>query len=129
MNIKKNSLGVKTFSYLITFSIAILLLLYMFQIVFLKIFYERYQINNLKSVANRIITSPETVSFEQLAYENEMCIQIYNDNKVTSYNVLNKDCLLNSNDKSVIKVKNKILTSSKISLEKLRLYSSNFSLK
>ena len=110
MNIKKNSLGVKTFSYLITFSIAILLLLYMFQIVFLKIFYERYQINNLKSVANRIITSPETVSFEQLAYENEMCIQIYNDNKVTSYNVLNKDCLLNSNDKSVIKVKNKLLT-------------------
>ena len=116
MNIKKNSLGVKTFSYLITFSIAILLLLYMFQIVFLKIFYERYQINNLKSVANRIITSPETVSFEQLAYENEMCIQIYNDNKVTSYNVLNKDCLLNSNDKSVIKVKNKILTSSKNSI-------------
>lgn len=116
MNIKKNSLGVKTFSYLITFSIAILLLLYMFQIVFLKIFYERYQINNLKSVANRIINSPETVSFEQLAYENEMCIQIYNDNKVTSYNVLNKDCLLNSNDKSVIKVKNKILTSSKNSI-------------
>lgn len=116
MNIKKNSLGVKTFSYLITFSIAILLLLYMFQIVFLKIFYERYQINNLKSVANRIITSPETVSFEQLAYENEMCIQIYNDNKVTSYNVLNKDCLLNSNDKRVIKVKNKILTSSKNSI-------------
>lgn len=116
MNIKKNSLGVKTFSYLITFSIAILLLLYMFQIVFLKIFYERYQINNLKSVANRIITSPETVSFEQLAYENEMCIQIYNDNKVTSYNVLNKDCLLNSNDKSVIKVKNKILTSNKNSI-------------
>ncbi len=116
MNIKKNSLGVKTFSYLITFSIAILLLLYMFQIVFLKIFYERYQINNLKSVANRIITSPETVSFEQLAYENEMCIQIYNNNKVTSYNVLNKDCLLNSNDKSVIKVKNKILTSSKNSI-------------
>jgi len=116
LNIKKNSLGVKTFSYLITFSIAILLLLYMFQIVFLKIFYERYQINNLKSVANRIITSPETVSFEQLAYENEMCIQIYNDNKVTSYNVLNKDCLLNSNDKSVIKVKNKILTSSKNSI-------------
>ena len=116
MNIKKNSLGIKTFSYLITFSIAILLLLYMFQIVFLKIFYERYQINNLKSVANRIITSPETVSFEQLAYENEMCIQIYNDNKVTSYNVLNKDCLLNSNDKSVIKVKNKILTSSKNSI-------------
>ena len=116
MNIKKNSLGVKTFSYLITFSVAILLLLYMFQIVFLKIFYERYQINNLKSVANRIITSPETVSFEQLAYENEMCIQIYNDNKVTSYNVLNKDCLLNSNDKSVIKVKNKILTSSKNSI-------------
>lgn len=116
MNIKKNSLGVKTFSYLITFSVAILLLLYMFQIVFLKIFYERYQINNLKSVANRIITSPETVSFEQLAYENEMCIQIYNDNKVTSYNVLNKDCLLNSNDKRVIKVKNKILTSSKNSI-------------
>lgn len=113
MNIKKNSLGVKTFSYLITFSIAILLLLYMFQIVFLKIFYERYQINNLKTVANKIIESPETVSFEQLAYENEMCIQIYNNNQITNYNVLNKDCLLKSSDKSVTKAKEKILSSTK----------------
>lgn len=113
MNIKKNSLGVKTFSYLITFSIAILLLLYMFQIVFLKIFYERYQINNLKTVASKIIESPEIVSFEQLAYENEMCIQIYNNSQITNYNVLNKDCLLKSSDKSVTKAKEKILSSTK----------------
>ena len=53
MNIKKNSLGVKTFSYLITFSIAILLLLYMFQNVFLKIFYEKAKAEDEASVITK----------------------------------------------------------------------------
>ena len=69
MNIKKNSLMVKTFTYLITFSITILICLWLFQVEFLKLFYEQYQIKDIKNVASDIIKSNSISKLEKLAYE------------------------------------------------------------
>ncbi len=118
MNIKKNSLGVKTFTYLIIFSACILLLLWFFQIGFLKVFYERYQVKKIEQIASNIINNQSDIlnNLETTAYNNEICIDIYTDNKNLNYNTLNKDCILNSNNVDIKKIKHKIINSSKETL-------------
>lgn len=112
MNIKKNSLSVKTFIYLLSFSAAILLLLWVFQIGFLKIFYERYQYNKIEKVAKEVMdTDNLNEELESLAYNSDICAEIYYNNDTYSYNTLNKDCILRSNNTAIIKAKKVILTS------------------
>ena len=82
MNIKKNSLMVKTFTYLITFSITILICLWLFQVEFLKLFYEQYQIKDIKNVASEIIESNNISKLEQLAYEKDICIELKIDDEI-----------------------------------------------
>ena len=112
MNIKKNSLSVKTFIYLLSFSAAILLLLWVFQIGFLKIFYERYQYNKIEKVAKEVMNTDNlNEELESLAYNSDICAEIYYNNDTYSYNTLNKDCILRSNNTAIIKAKKVILTS------------------
>ena len=114
MNIKKNSLGVKTFTYLTLFSIGILLFLYLFQICFLTIFYEKYQIKILEKSSNIIINSKSLISdLESIAYENNICIELFSANQKYSYNTLNNDCILESKNVDIIKAKRKLTLSSK----------------
>ena len=54
----KNSIKFKTFFYLLIFSIITLLLLWIVQVQFLGVFYEKYQIENIENVASQIKTNP-----------------------------------------------------------------------
>ena len=104
MNIKKNSLMVKTFTYLITFSITILICLWLFQVEFLKLFYEQYQIKDIKNVASDIIKSNSISKLEKLAYENDICIEL---------NLVDEEMYKRIYDKTKIEILRSPLTNTK----------------
>ena len=120
MNIKKNSLMVKTFTYLITFSITILICLWLFQVEFLKLFYKQYQIKDIKNVASDIIKSNNISKLEQIAYEKDICIELKIDDEIIDYNTLNKDCILKSKNTKVQKLKESLYANNKTKIETLR---------
>ena len=113
MNIKKNSLSVKTFTYLTLFSVCILLFLWCFQIGFLTIFYEKYQIKNLNTIADNIKSNSIIKDLESLAYSNNICIELYSATQKYSFNTLNNDCILESKNVNIVKAKRKLISNSK----------------
>ena len=104
---------VKTFTYLITFSITILICLWLFQVEFLKLFYEQYQIKDIKNVASDIIKSNSISKLEKLAYENDICIELKINDEIIDYNTLNKDCILKSKNSRVQKLKESLYSNNK----------------
>jgi len=113
LNIKKNSLSLKTFSYLIIFSISILLFLWIFQLLFLTIFYEKYQINTIRTAATTILNSKDNLieNLESIAYKNDICIELHSANQIYNYNILNNNCILNNNNVNIVKAKRELLNS------------------
>lgn len=111
---KKNNIQTQTLKTLIVFSIIILLIMWASQLIFLTIFYERYQINNLNKVAKELdgktYTSEE---LEELAYKNNICIEYIYNNEIYLFNSLNNNCILNKKSNSINKIKNNFITSSK----------------
>lgn len=105
MNIKKDSLIIKTLTYLIVFSITILLLLWTFQIGFLKIFYKEYQIKEIKNIAKEITKTNNLSELEKIAYKNNICIELTINDEIINYNTLNRNCILESNFNLVNKAK------------------------
>lgn len=109
----KNSIQTKTLKCLIMFSVLILLIMWGSQILFLTLFYERYQINNLNKVAdilqNNTYTSEE---LEHLAYKNNICIEYIYKDKVFLFNSLNNNCLLSNKNVSLNKIVNNFLKKS-----------------
>ena len=99
---KRNSIKFKTFFYLILFSVVILALLWIVQVQFLSVFYEKYQIASIKNVANKIVTNQsDNFAIENYAYENNMCIQIITENETINYNTKNPGCFLGSQNKTI----------------------------
>ena len=107
-----NSLHFKTLEYLIVFSISILLLLWLVQIVFFKIYYEKYQINYMNELVEKIINIDNTnviESMDDITLDNNICLE-YMDYYGNTYYYNNKisSCLLGHNkiiDKELIKFK------------------------
>lgn len=128
---KKHSMNFKTLGYLVVFSISLLFVLWIFQIIFLNYFYEKYQIKNTSKIANTInqldFEDINSVS-EKLAYKNNVCIQIETIFGLTeNYNVMMNGCALNNN-KYISFYKNKILNSSS-SLKAIKIVDKNFEAK
>ena len=108
----RNSLHFKTLEYLIVFSISILLLLWFVQIIFFRVYYEKYQISymnelveQVKSIDNSSILS----SIDDISLDNNICLE-YVDNWGNKYYFNNKttSCLLGKNkniDKELVKIK------------------------
>ena len=99
MNIKKktNSINFKTLSYFIIFATAILFALWIFQIVFLKVFYEKYQIQDINKISRKIakldIISEEEL--EDIAFKNNVCIEYVKDGSITYFNEKMPACEFN----------------------------------
>ena len=102
---KKNSIQTQTIKFLIIFSVLILLIMWISQILFLTVFYEKYQIKNLEKVVlelnNNTYTSNE---LESLAYKNNLCLEYIYKDKVYLFNGLNNNCLLNNNQTGINKI-------------------------
>lgn len=77
----KNKLGFKIWLYLIAFSIAILLLLWCFQILSLKDYYEfstKKEISKTVEKVKKLYNDPNYADyFDKLSYDNDMCIELY----------------------------------------------------
>ena len=102
INIKKNSIQRKTMTFLTIFSILILIILWFSQILFLKIFYEKYQINNLIKIEELLKNNVYTIDeIETLAYENNMCIQYIYNTEQYIFNGLDNNCILNKKNTNI----------------------------
>ena len=98
---KKSSINLKTLWYLSIFSVSILFILWLLQIMFLSFFYEKYQIKNTEKVASTILEMKEEDidASEMLAYKYNVCIEIdYEDGTLKKYNNMMNGCLLNRRD-------------------------------
>lgn len=104
---KRNNLTIKSLLYFICFSIVILLILWLTQVELLGVFYEKYQINNIESVASSIDRNDLDIEqkLENYAYNNDICIQYYKTNEIKEYNTKNPGCLLSTKNSTVAKVK------------------------
>ncbi len=107
---KKSNIQNKTLKCLIIFSIIILLIMWASQILFLTLFYEKYQINNLNKVAFKLTKNSHSISeIENIAYKNNLCIEYFNNNDSYLFNGLNNNCILNSKSKSIINIINNFI--------------------
>ena len=108
----QNSFGIKTLISLLLFSLGIVFFLWIFQIIFLKISYEKYQIKKMNTMAIEIENSSlETMDslLQDLAYQNNVCIQLdTNYGAVISYNIMQNDCGLNKNISVINSLKEKL---------------------
>ena len=110
MFMKKSNIQNQTLKCLIIFSSIILLIMWASQILFLTLFYERYQINNLNKVVFKLTKNTHTIDeIETIAYKNNICIEYLTDNDVYVFNGLNNNCILNSKSKSVINIINNFI--------------------
>ena len=106
MNIKdkKNRLLYKTLFNIVLFTVLILLILWITQIVFLNFFYEKYTINTMNDIKSEIkktsLIDLES-KLETLAYENNVCIEQINDVVIKTYNAKIKGCQLGKNNRQI----------------------------
>lgn len=111
---KKNNIQTQTMKTLIMFSVIILLIMWVSQIIFLTLFYERYQINNLNKVVKKLDDKTYTSEeLEELAYKNNICIEYIYNNDVYFFNSLNNNCILNKKTNGVNKIISAFINSSK----------------
>jgi len=104
LNIKKKIKGIefKTLLFILIFNIGILLLFCICENMVFDLLYKSYQINTLNSIVEEFNTSNKDtyVLAEKLAYDNEVCISVVDNNYVTfNYNTMQNGCLLNNNQK------------------------------
>ncbi len=95
----KISIKYKIFLYLAAFVAVMLILLWLFQIVFLDDFYKQIKIHSIKSMAETIENNIETENFQEfldsLSREEDACIKILDDSGKTKYSVESRpDCII-----------------------------------
>ena len=116
MNLKKK-INIKRFTllWLILFSVFIILILWLSTVFYYRYSYETYQVKNMNSIANKILNIKEgslNEQLENLAYKNEVCMEVlWNNGNVSSYNTLMVGCELSSNNSEIIRLQNEFLKS------------------
>ncbi len=112
MQNKKQSFHHKTLVYFVTFSVTVLLLLWLFQVFYLKYAYQNYQVQNLKQLAVLIQkTSDENLNatLEKVAYKNELCIEYYDGKNDIQYNTLRVGCALGKNNPTILNIEKQFI--------------------
>ena len=80
------------------------------QLLFLKVFYEKYQINNLYRVAYRLSKNEHTIEeIESIAYKNNLCIEYINNDNIYIFNELSNNCILSTNNRSINSIINNFI--------------------
>ncbi len=107
---KKDNIQNKTLKWLVHFSIIILMLMWGSQLLFLKVFYEKYQINNLYRVAYKLSKNEHTIEeIESIAYKNNLCIEYINNDNIYIFNELSNNCILSTNNRSINSIINNFI--------------------
>lgn len=118
MKLKKNSLIIRIWKYLIIFSISIILFLWLFQVIFLDKYYEWYKTKAIKQVANDILINYEDSDefiddLEEVSMKEGICIEISSSRKDYYYSSnMNKSCMLDRKNPNLLKAKKDFINSS-----------------
>ena len=116
MNIKNKLKGIEfqTLLFIVIFNIGIIFSLYLSQNIIFTILYKNYQIEKINNIVEEFNTSNKDtyVLAESLAYDNDVCISVYDINNIAfNYNTMKTNCLLNNNSIIVNKKINKFINS------------------
>lgn len=108
MNIKKKFKGIefKTLLFILAFNVSIILLIWVCESFIFDALYKSYQINRLNDMVEEFNESNEDVYVlsEKLAYENEVCISVVDNNLVAfNFNTMQKGCILNKKNTTISK--------------------------
>lgn len=114
---KESSFHKKTLFYFIVFSVTILILLWLFQIFYLKFSYEQYQVKNLDHLTDTILNASLmdlSSTLESVAYQNEVCVEYYtNSGQTIRYNTLMNGCALGKNNGEILNIQEDFMNSEK----------------
>lgn len=93
---RKQSFSVKTTLTITLFSIFILLLLYLFQNLYLNYYYEVYKIDEVEKIANELSEGIDDLGnfFLKVSSETDVCIEYLTPNGKVLYNENMKGCIL-----------------------------------
>jgi len=97
----KYSINKKILSYLVLFALGILVVLWLTQILFLKVFYEKYQEDKLVSIAKELYNTKESEiqsKIDSLTFDTNICMEYINPINTTYYNTRINGCMLGKND-------------------------------
>ena len=113
---KRNSLRIKTLLSFLLFAGFILIFVWFTQVEYFGISYEAYQIKNIKRVADKISTlnfdDKFKTTLEELAFEQDMCIEYTSDTYVTvDYNHRKNGCFLGKNISQINTYKQELISS------------------
>lgn len=117
MKLKKNSLIIRIWKYLIIFSISIVLFLWLFQVIFLDKYYEWYKTKAIKKVANEILSTYNNSdeffdTLEDISMNEGICIEISGVDGEWYYSSnMNKSCQLDRRNPSLIYAKKEFIDS------------------
>ena len=114
MNVnKKTSINSKTLIYLIVFSVSLLVLLWIFQLVNLNYSYEKYQVDSMNTLAEKVdkLSNKDMLTqLENLAYESEVCMEFHGTTGETYYiNSKMLGCSLGKNNMDIKQAQNDIM--------------------
>lgn len=95
--LKKDSLNLKIWLYLIFFSCSILIFIWLFQIVFLNVYYEQAKLNEIDEIVTTLKSNYNNsnliTQLDTLTYNNKMCAEIVVDDKILySSGANNRNC-------------------------------------
>lgn len=102
--------------YLVLYSAAILLLLWFFQLIYLNISYEYFQVKTMNKIASSVEIADENKileSLETIAYENEVCIEYDTAFNSFGFNTRMIGCELGNDNQDISKAKVEIMKSGK----------------
>ena len=99
----KSNLRYKIWLYLIVFSLSILILLWLFQVIFLNGYYKWYKTKELINTAQNITETYNEENYEtmldDISHRDSACIELIKNNRLVYVsNIFNKGCMANTKD-------------------------------
>jgi len=112
---KNRNLTIKTLMYISVFIAVILISVWVIQIQFLQVFYERNVIENIHTVADNIRKNTENLDalLQEYAFANNMCIEYYHDTVEIDFNLKMNSCILRDYSYEIAKYKAELINNNK----------------
>lgn len=112
---KNRNLTIKTLMYISVFIAAILIAVWVIQIQFLQVFYERNVIEKIDTVADNIKNNQDNLDslLQEYAYTNNMCIEYYHDTVEIDFNLKMNSCILRDYSYEIAKYKAELINNNK----------------
>ncbi len=98
--LRKNSLTIKIWKYLVLFSVIILTFLWFFQVVFLKTYYKSVKKKEIKQVAktltNKINNGNLSQIIDNITYDKNICVEIVDNSLsiIQSSSIISRGCIM-----------------------------------